>query len=181
VVRGSAIETEISGNRTFAIVNRSEHRRGRLSTCAALCIVAPLLVGIAGCRSGATAESGGRPPAPGTATQKLKIVDSASLRQGIAAEVRLRPIRPIEEDGVIAWEPLPGATVVVEDADRTTLGRVTSDANGRFYLELGAGTHYLRPQKFRGKDFPHPLPADPIYVPEGGIATVVLNYDTGIR
>jgi hypothetical protein len=109
------------------------------------------------------------------------VVDSASLKVGIAGEVRQRPTKPIENEDDIPWGPLAGATIVVEDKSNTVLGKVQSDANGKFYLQLEPGTHFLRPQRFSGKMFPLPLQSQRVYVPEGGIARVVIEYDTGIR
>jgi hypothetical protein len=112
---------------------------------------------------------------------RFAVVDSASLKTGIAAEVRQRPTKPIENEDDIPWGPLAGATVVVEDKSNTVLGKVQSDANGKFYLELEPGTHYLRAQRFPGKMFPIPLPSQRVYVSEGEIVHVVIEYDTGIR
>ena len=135
-----------------------------------------------GCGSPRAAQSdggsgGGTPPAAGL----FAVVDSASLTVGIAGEVRQRPTRPIENEDDIPWGPLPGATIIVEDKTNATLGKVRSGADGRFYLQLEPGTHYLRPQPFPGKMFPHPLPSQRVYVPEGKVVNVVLEYDTGIR
>lgn len=117
----------------------------------------------------------------GASSSAMTVVDSARLRTGIAAEVRQRPTRPIENEDDIPWAPLPGAVVIVEDKNNAVLGKVKSDANGKIYLELAPGTHYLRPQPFPGKMFPHPLPSQRVYVSEGEIVRVVLEYDTGIR
>lgn len=141
-----------------------------------LCSIFILLL-LPGCRSGA-GNSGGDGVVIGPG---LKLVDSASLRQGIIGEVRVRPTKPIEDEGEAAWAPLPDATILVEDAGNNTLGRIKSDRNGRFSIEVASGTHYLKPQKIPGKMFPHPLPGERVYVPEGGVVSVVLNYDTGIR
>jgi hypothetical protein len=109
------------------------------------------------------------------------VVDSASLRVGIAGEVRQRPTKPVENEDDIPWGPLAGATIWVEDKTNTRIGTVQSDANGKFYLQLEPGTHYLRPQAFPGKMFPHPMPSQRVYVPEGEIVHVIVEYDTGIR
>ncbi|MBS1911171.1 MAG: hypothetical protein JST22_04220 [Bacteroidetes bacterium] len=111
----------------------------------------------------------------------MKIVDSAALRTGIAGEVVMRPTRPVEADGVIATAPLAGATILVQDADHIALGKVTSGSTGRFFLQLLPGTHYLYPQALGRKMFPHPLDSKRVYVNEGKVAHIVLEYDTGIR
>ena len=137
-----------------------------------------ILLVVAGCRSGASGDgSNGVVIGPGLAMVK----DSASLRQGIIGEVRMRPMRPIDYGADAVAAPFPDAPILVENADNVPLGRISSDTNGMFYIAVDPGTHYLKPQKIPGKMFPHPLPGERIYVPEGGVVRVVLNYDTGIR
>lgn len=111
----------------------------------------------------------------------MMVVDSAHLHTGIVGEVRMRPVRPIGDDGVIVSAPLPGATILVADMDDKVIGSVKSGPDGRFYLELRQGTHYLRPQLFRGKMFPHPLESQRMYVTQGQVLHVLIEYDTGIR
>jgi hypothetical protein len=143
-----------------------------------LALVALWLAG--GCGGARGTQAGG---APGGAPPggPFAVVDSAHLVVGIAGQVRQRPTRPIENEDDIPWGPLPGATIVVEDKSNVVIGKAQSGADGRFYLQLEPGTHYLKPQPFPGKMFPHPLPSQRVYVPEGGIVNVVVEYDTGIR
>lgn len=114
-------------------------------------------------------------------TVPMRVVDSAHLRTGVALNVRMRPMQPIEEGQNAVSAPLAGAVIVVENAEGLVLGRVQSDTAGRCFLELREGTHYFRPQPFRGRMFPHPLESKRVYVTKGQVVEVSIEYDTGIR
>ncbi|MDB5033241.1 MAG: hypothetical protein JWQ98_482 [Chlorobi bacterium] len=115
------------------------------------------------------------------AADSIAVMDSVRSRTGIAGEVFRSPLRPVDENGRIDSSALAGALILIEDRSRQVVARVTSDTTGRFFVRLQEGTHYLRPQPFPGAMFPHPPAPVRIYVTEGEITRVRLNYDTGIR
>ena len=132
-----------------------------------LVVVAGLVLGLAliGCNA---------PPIDPGATE--------TPASGIRGSVILGPTCPTGSSPG-ANDPVPcltpySAQLVVLDAENDVAGRVTSDADGRFELELPPGEYVITPL---GGD-PYPI-AQPISVtvPAGEFVEVQINFDTGIR
>jgi hypothetical protein len=108
-------------------------------------------------------------------------VDSTELHVGIAGEVRKSPISPVDIPGVENSAPLPGAHITIRRVPADVVGQVVSDSGGRFFVELDPGTYTLTPESFGSNSFPTPPQQQQIVVPQNGIVSLRLDYDTGIR
>ena len=73
----------------------------------------------------------------------------------------------------------PGPSLVIRDAAGAEVARLTTDASGAFATTLPAGDYVIEPQPVSG--LMGTPAAQPVTVPPGGIATVEIVYDTGIR
>jgi hypothetical protein len=96
---------------------------------------------------------------------------------GITGLVTLGPTAPVRQVGEPSDRPY-SATLIIKDKDGHTVATVTSDAGGRFSVDLPGGTYELQPQS------PGVLPFAP---PQEVIASlheysqVTVAYDSGIR
>jgi len=68
--------------------------------------------------------------------------------------------------------------IVVTDAAREEVGQATTDADGRFFVALPAGSYLVTAGDVEGLMGP---PASKEVVVSDGEATIELEYDTGIR
>jgi hypothetical protein len=121
-----------------------------------------LLITLAAC-------AGGGSPAP-----------AASGGTGISGVAVAGPTCPVERPGDSACAPRPvaGAVIVVTDPAREEVGQATTDANGRFFVALPAGSYLVTAGDVEGLMGP---PASKEVVVSNGEATIELEYDTGIR
>jgi hypothetical protein len=108
-------------------------------------------------------------------------VDSTALHVGIAGDVRKSPISPVDLPGVENSAPLPGAHITIRRVPADLIGQVVSDSGGRFFVDLDPGTYTLTPESFGSNPFPTPPDQQQIVVPQNGIVSVRIDYDTGIR
>jgi hypothetical protein len=78
--------------------------------------------------------------------------------------------------------PLAGAVISVEPAGGgSPIARVVADVQGRFVLALAPGQYLLVPLPPNlGAALPRGIP-ETVVVPPKGLASVVVNYDSGIR
>lgn len=75
--------------------------------------------------------------------------------------------------------PVAGATVMVKDTDGKKVASVRSGSDGTFEIRLGPGTYVLTGQRSAGLDkVSKPVT---VTVVSGRIASVVVQFDTGIR
>lgn len=100
---------------------------------------------------------------------------------GIIGEVRQAPMTRGLPEGEQDYALLSNATVVVEDMMEKVVATTTSDANGKFYLELPSGWYLLIPQPFPDRDYPHPPVSEQVFVPVNGTASVTFTFNTGIK
>ena len=121
-----------------------------------------LLIILAACAGGASSA----PPASGGT--------------GIRGVAVAGPTCPVERPGDSACMPRPveGAVIVVTDAAREEVGQATTDADGRFFVALPAGSYLVTAGDVEGLMGP---PASMEVVVSDGEATIELEYDTGIR
>ncbi len=102
----------------------------------------------------------------------------------VSGDVRAGPVCPVERPGDSACAPRPvaGATIVIEKASGGEVARVTSAGDGTFRVQLAAGDYQLVPQPVAG--LMGTAPPLSLTVQTGGAtipATIVIQYDTGIR
>ena len=130
-----------------------------------------LLLMVAGCmHSGASVPPGsGGVPTPGLAI--------------VHGTVSAGPVCPVERnppDPSCADRPVAGAILVVLDAVGGEVRRVTSDAEGRFQVELAPGAYRLVPQPREGLLGTAGPVSFEVQAGESQ-APLAVSYDTGIR
>lgn len=113
------------------------------------------------------------------AEKSVLLLDTTIGRTGIIGEVRKSPLTKGLPEGQKDYAPLPGAPIRVEDRNEVVVARVISDANGKFFVALPPGMHYVIPEPFEAL-YPAPPVSQNIDVPAKGTASVVFSYDTGI-
>jgi hypothetical protein len=96
---------------------------------------------------------------------------------GIAGEVILRPIVPVERPGDVNHRPYAATIAIVDGAGRV-VAAVSSGADGRFRVALEPGTYSLRPES--AGPGPH-APVQTAVVAHGRYTVVRIVYDSGIR
>ena len=99
------------------------------------------------------------------------------MASGIAGDVILQPVSPVERPGSSNSRPYQASIGVVDNAGRI-VAEVRSDANGRFDIVLEPGTYVVRPES--AAIYPH-APAQTVTVAEGRVTRVHIVYDSGIR
>jgi hypothetical protein len=101
---------------------------------------------------------------------------------GIAGIATAGPVCPVEQvppDPGCAPRPVAGAVVVIRDSSGAEAARVTTAANGTFFVELRPGDYVVEPQPAEG--LMGAAGPQSVTVVEGVATTVQLGYDTGIR
>jgi len=101
----------------------------------------------------------------------------APTDSGIRGEVRIGPVSPVETVGTPATKPY-AATLVVRSVDEGRDVTVTSGADGRFSVDLAAGTYVIEP--VQGNPLPTAQPIT-VEVEPHRFTAVVIDYDSGIR
>ena len=99
---------------------------------------------------------------------------------GIRGMVVVGPTCPVERlNSPCPPHPL-AATVVIRDRNDVEVARVASGSDGRFQVELAAGSYTLLGQPINGNLLPRPMPASAV-VRAGSYTSVTVEYDSGIR
>ncbi|QGZ38679.1 hypothetical protein IP92_00967 [Pseudoduganella flava] len=96
---------------------------------------------------------------------------------GIAGEVILSPIMPVERPGDVNHRSCEAMITIVDAAGRA-VATVRSGADGRFEIALAPGTYRLRPES--GAAGPY-APQQTVVVTGGRLTPVRIVYDSGIR
>lgn len=99
--------------------------------------------------------------------------------QGIAVAGPVCPVETKPPDPNCAPRAVAGAVIVARDARGAEVARVTTEADGTFFLDLPAGGYFLEPQPVDGM-LGTPAQVE-INVGEGAAQQIQLEYDTGIR
>lgn len=86
-----------------------------------------------------------------------------------------------EEQRAADFSLLPGATITIEDMSERVVATTTSDANGKFYIELPSAWYLLIAEPFVNRSYPHPPVSQQVFVPRNGTADVTFTYDSGIK
>jgi hypothetical protein len=129
---------------------------------------------------GATATPVATVAPTATVTPAATVTPVAQAAPGIDGLVTLGPMCPVQR----ADQPCPDrpyeATLVIRTATGASVGRVQSDVNGRFAIDLPGGRYIIEPQLVGPARLPFASPQE-VIVPSGGRAFVTIPYDTGIR
>jgi hypothetical protein len=105
------------------------------------------------------------------------MTSSERIACGIAGEVVLWPVSPVEWPGMVNHRPWQAAIRITDEAGRT-VAQVQSDAGGRFEVMLEPGVYHLHPES----DVASPRAAEQtVTVQQNGFTPVRITYDSGIR
>jgi hypothetical protein len=136
--------------------------RDKLIWC---CLV--VLAGVVSLPWGSYADAGSKTQAAGMGT--------------LTGYVTLWPASPVARPGSEpAPRPAPGVKLLVYGPAREEIAAVTTDAAGRFRVDLLPGTYLLEMGPRKGKEFTKDLPATVTITP-GQETRLDLRLDTGIR
>jgi hypothetical protein len=105
------------------------------------------------------------------------MMQAHDINSGIAGDVILRPVSPIERPGSINHRPYQALIGVTNEAGRTVT-EVRSGPDGRFEIILEPGTYVLRPQS--EAIYPHAAPQT-VTVVKDHVTPVHIVYDSGMR
>jgi hypothetical protein len=100
-----------------------------------------------------------------------------AIASGIAGEVTLRPVSPVERPGSVDRRPYQAWIGVTNEAGQT-VAEVRSGPDGRFEIVLEPGTYALRPES--DAIYPHAAPQT-VTVARDHVTPVHIVYDSGIR
>ena len=89
------------------------------------------------------------------------------------------PVETVPPQPECAARPVPGAVVIIRDANGSEVASVTLDAQGFAFVELPAGDYDLEGQAVNGL-MGGPTAAQAT-VSDGTATPIQLDYDTGIR
>jgi len=109
--------------------------------------------------------------------------DPLPAGSGIAGTVTAGPTCPVvtdPPDPSCADRPVEGAVLVVTTLSGAEVGRVASDAEGRFAISLAPGTYRLEPQPVEGL-MGTAAPIEFTVEPGAPALDLLVAYDTGIR
>lgn len=108
---------------------------------------------------------------------------SAAMRgTGIGGRATAGPVCPVERnppDPGCAARPVAGAVLVIRDATGTQLARVTTGADGTFFMSLPPGDYVVEPQPANG--LMGTAGPQNVKVSDGAVSAIQVDYDTGIR
>jgi hypothetical protein len=99
------------------------------------------------------------------------------IASGIAGEVILRPVSPVERPGAVNQRPYQASIGVTNEAGQT-VAEVRSGADGRFEIILAPGTYVLHPES--DAIYPQAAPQK-VTVVDDQVTHVHIVYDSGIR
>ncbi|MEA2435163.1 MAG: hypothetical protein QOG54_2620 [Actinomycetota bacterium] len=117
-------------------------------------------------------------------SEVIKYIYGQETGLGLVGQVTQSPTCPgPQRPGDDCTDPLEGAPLRVEDSTGAVVGRTTSDAGGRYYFDLGAGSYTLVAENLGQSNLPAPPgPVDfTIRSNDPGPVSIALDYDTGIR
>lgn len=129
---------------------------------------AVLLLTIIGCDGSPSAST------PPTAT--------GAGQTGIGGRATAGPVCPVETtppDPGCAARPVAGAALLIRDGTGREIARVTTAADGTFFVAVPAGVYIVEPQPVEG--LLGTAPPQDATVSSGSATTITLVYDTGIR
>ena len=98
---------------------------------------------------------------------------------GVAVAGPVCPVERVPPDPACAPRPVAGATIVVRDASGAEVARAVTGADGSFIAEVPAGAYTVEPQPVQG--FLGTAAAQMTTVVDGSVASIEIEYDTGIR
>jgi hypothetical protein len=105
------------------------------------------------------------------------MMQAHDIASGIAGDVILRPVSPVERPGTVNQRPYQALIGVTNEAGRTVT-EVRSGPDGRFEIILEPGTYVLHPKS--DAIYPHAAPQT-VTVIQHHVTPVRIVYDSGIR
>lgn len=98
---------------------------------------------------------------------------------GVAIAGPVCPVERVPPDPACAARPVVGATLLIRDASGTEVARAVTGADGSFLVEVPTGEYTVEPQPVQG--FLGTAAAQTMTVLDGSVASIEIEYDTGIR
>jgi hypothetical protein len=105
------------------------------------------------------------------------MMQAHDIASGIAGDVILRPVSPVERPGSVNQRPYQALIGVTNEAGQT-VAEVRSGPDGRFEIILEPGTYVLHPES--DAIYPQAAPQT-VTVVEHHVTPVHIVYDSGIR
>jgi hypothetical protein len=148
-----------------------------------LAVAALLLVAVLGLNgSAAWASDDSQPPDEETNSEFVDADAAAPVRATLAGEVLIGPTCPVVRlDRLAECQDQPDvATLSIQTSNGSQeVTQVTTDDQGRFSIELDAGTYLIVPLRPPGSILPRGIPQIVTLAP--GFSSVEVHYDSGIR
>lgn len=125
-----------------------------------------------------SAASPGSSPAPSAIASNAGGSGETGIR-GTALAGPVCPVETVPPDPDCAPRPVVGATVLVRNAEGALVAQGVTDSEGVFFVELPAGDYTVEPNAVEG--LPGVAPPQDVHVIASKVASIQLEYDTGIR
>jgi hypothetical protein len=118
---------------------------------------------------------------PAVPEDQVVALAGAATASGIGGRASAGPVCPVVRPGQQGCDPrsVQGAVLVIRDASGKEVARATTDGSGLFRVAVGAGNYTVEAQAVQG--LMGTAPVVPVTVAAGRLATVAIDYDTGIR
>jgi hypothetical protein len=118
---------------------------------------------------------------PAVPDDQIAALAGAATTSGIGGRASAGPVCPVVKPGEQGCDPrsVQGAVLVIRDASGKEVARTTTDGSGLFRVAVAAGSYTVEPQAVEG--LMGTAPAVQTVVQAGRLATVAIDYDTGIR
>ncbi len=118
---------------------------------------------------------------PAVPEDQIAALAAAATVSGIGGRASAGPVCPVVQPGQEGCDPrsIQGAVLIIRDASGKEVARATTDGAGFFRVTVPAGAYTVEPQPVQG--LMGTAPGVQVTVEAGHLATVSIDYDTGIR
>lgn len=118
---------------------------------------------------------------PAVPDDQIAALAGAATSSAIGGRASASPVCPVVRPGQTGCDPrsVQGAVLIIRDASGKEVARATTDGAGFFRVTVPAGAYTVEAQPVQG--LMGTAPVVPVTVEAGHLATVSIDYDTGIR
>ena len=118
---------------------------------------------------------------PAVPEDQIASLAAAATTSGIGGRASAGPVCPVVRPGQTGCDPrsVQGAVLIVRDGSGKEVARTTTDGSGLFRVVVAAGSYTVEAQQVEG--LMGTAPVVQVTVEAGRLATVSIDYDTGIR
>ncbi len=103
-----------------------------------------------------------------------------SLTSGVKGQVLIGPMCPVMQEGVPCPDQPYQAKLIALDLNGRVVARASSDAEGKFEIELPPGEYILRAENPEGETLPYAGDVE-FTVTADEFTEIVVYFDSGIR